>query len=143
MAAPPKTAKRRGAPIAGRRSAKTKPAKTTTRPRAKSQAHASGPAKKPAQKPTRERRTAAGPRSAGRIDSILAAQLEAIAHGLEQIGDLRAEISELRAVIEELSLNVTALIETIFEQTAVDQGEEPAEANDLVIIETDGDPEQD
>ncbi len=66
------------------------------------------------QKPARgrplTRRKTAGVRGAGQMDAVVAAQLEAIAHGLEQVSDMRAELEEMRTIVEELAQNVAALV---------------------------------
>lgn len=66
-------------------------------------------------KPARDqtRRKASTSRATGRLDAVLAARLEAIAHGLEQIGGLRADIEELRTQIGTIAQSVTTLAETV------------------------------
>lgn len=138
MAAGPKKAKRRSAPITGRRSASTKPVRPTTEVnplrRYKSQARSNAPTKEPAQKPVRGRRAAEGLRGTGRTDSVLAAQLEAIAHGLDQIADIRAEMEEMRTIIEELARNVAALVGN---RSVQGRGPEPASTvtGEVLIVE--------
>jgi len=44
---------------------------------------------------------------------VLAARLEAIAHGLEQIGGLRADIEELRTQIATIAQSVTTLAQAV------------------------------
>jgi hypothetical protein len=70
------------------------------------------------------------------MDAVVAAQLEAIAHGLEQISDMRAELAELRTIIEELAQNVAMLVANGLEQElGLDQ---PATtvAEEVLIVET-------
>ena len=70
------------------------------------------------------------------MDAVLAAQLEAIAHGLEQITDIRAELQELRTIVEELVLSVAALVAnnpmsgSDLEQSA------PTPIDEVLIVET-------
>jgi hypothetical protein len=73
------------------------------------------PAKTATPKPAREqtRRKASTGGAAGRLDLVLSARLEAIAHGLEQIGGLRADIEELRTQIGTIAQSVTTLAETV------------------------------
>jgi len=71
------------------------------------------------------------------MDAVVAAQLEAIAHGLEQISDMRAELAELRTIIEELAQNVATLVANGLEQErGLDQ---PATTvtEEVLIVETD------
>lgn len=142
MAAGPRKAKRRGAPATGKQSASTKSVRSPPR-RYKSQARPNAPVKEASQKPARGRRTAAGLPAAGQIDPVLAAQLEAIAHGLEQIADIRAEMEEMRAVIEELAQNVAALVANNSEQERAAEPPEPAVIEEVLIIENVDDPGDD
>jgi hypothetical protein len=66
---------------------------------------------KPARGQTRRKESTDG--ATGRLDSVLAARLEAIGHGLEQIGGLRADIEELRTQIGTIAQSVTRLAETV------------------------------
>ena len=71
------------------------------------------------------------------MDAVVAAQLEAIAHGLEQISDMRAELAELRIVVEELAQNVATLVANSPKQElGLDQ---PATTvtEEVLIVETD------
>ena len=80
---------------------------------------------KPAPGPTRPKVSTGG--ATGRLASVLAARLEAIAHGLEQIGGLRADIEELRAQIGTIAQSVTTLAETVEATLSSDrQGRNPA-----------------
>jgi len=146
MAANPKrSSKRRGEAITGRRSASSKPARppkeaSASRQR-KKQARPSASVKETTQKRARGRRQipqkTAGVRGAGPMDAVVAAQLEAIAHGLEQISDMRAELAELRTIIEELAQNVATLVANGLEQErGLDQ---PATTvtEEVLIVETD------
>src|SRR6185312_3026976 len=66
---------------------------------------------KPARGQRRRKESTSG--ATGRLDSVLTARLEAIAHGLEQIGGLRADIEELRTQISTIAQSVTTLAETV------------------------------
>ncbi len=113
--------------------------------RSKSPARSNAPAKQKSQKPLRKRPTAAGLRGGGQMDSVLSAQLEAIAHGLEDIPSIRAEIEEMRTVIEELAENVAALVANSSVQNRDLERPAPAVVDEVVIVETyedtDGDDE--
>ena len=86
----------------------TKGYKTAVR---KSPVKAATPKSAPGRTQTRRKASAGG--AAGRLDSVLAARLEAIAHGLEQIGGLRADLEELRTQIGTIAQSVTTLAETV------------------------------
>jgi hypothetical protein len=136
MAAGPKKAKRRGAPITGKRSASTKPARSPTEAsrlrQSKSQTRSDAAAKQTSRKPAR------GRRAAGQIDPVLAAQLEVIAQGLEQIADMHVELEEMRTVIEELARNVAALVANSSAQEAMPaEPSEPAIIEEVLIVGTD------
>jgi hypothetical protein len=119
MAAGPKRSTTgRGAKTAGRDRATSKPARAAAKaPTAKGYKTAARkwPAKtatpKPARGQTRRKESTGG--ATGRLDLVLAARLEAIAHGLEQIGGLRADIEELRTQIGTIAQSVTTLAETV------------------------------
>lgn len=53
----------------------------------------------------------------------MAAQLEAITHGLEQVGSLRADLEELRTVVDTLARNVETLLARTVEQEPEPAGE--------------------
>ena len=108
----------RGAKTAGRGRATSKPTQAAAKaPIAKGYKTAVRklPAKVATPKPARgqRRRKESTSGATGRLDSVLAARLEAIAHGLEQIGGLRADIEELRTQIGMIAQSVTTLAETI------------------------------
>ncbi len=114
--------------------------------RSTSQARSNAPAKQKSQKPVRKRPTAAGLRGSGQMDAVLAAQLEAIAHGLEDIPSIRAEIEEIRTVLEELAQNVAALVASSSMQDRDLEPPAPAVVDEVVIVEayedSDGDDER-
>jgi hypothetical protein len=70
------------------------------------------------------------------MDAVLAAQLEAIANGLEQITNISVELQELRTIVEELVQTVAALVansavsESDLEQLA------PAATDEVLIVQT-------
>ena len=108
----------RGAKTAGRGRATSKPTQAAAKaPTAKGYKTAVRklPAKVATPKPARgeTRRKASTSGATGRLDSVLAARLEAIAHGLEQIGGLRADIEELRTQIGTIAQSVTTLAEAV------------------------------
>lgn len=110
----------RGATTAGRGRSTSKPTRAAPKaPAAKGYKTAARklPAKaatpKPAPGRTQTRRKASTGGAADRLDSVLAARLEAIAHGLEQIGGLRADIEELRTQIGTIAQSVTTLAEAV------------------------------
>jgi hypothetical protein len=70
------------------------------------------------------------------MDAVFAAQLEAIAHGLEEIPTIRAEVEELRTVIEELAESVAALVANSSGQTRELGPTVPAVADEVLIVET-------
>jgi hypothetical protein len=70
------------------------------------------------------------------MDAVVAAQLEAIAHGLEQISDLRAELAELRTIIEELAQNVATLVANGLEQELGLDRTATTVAEEVLIVET-------
>ncbi len=80
------------------------------------------------------------------MDAVLAAQLEAIAHGLEDIPSIRAEIEEIRTVLEELAQNVAALVASSSMQDRDLEPPAPAVVDEVVIVEayddSDGDDER-
>ena len=88
--------------------APTKGYKTAVR---KSPVKAATPKSAPGRTQTRRKASTGG--AAGRLDSVLAARLEAIAHGLEQIGGLRADLEELRTQIGTIAQSVTTLAEAV------------------------------
>jgi hypothetical protein len=76
------------------------------------------------------------------MDAVLAAQLEAIAHGLEDIPGIRAEIEEMRAVIEALAQNVAALVANSSVENRDLEPTAPAAVDEVVIVETSGDDDE-
>jgi outer membrane murein-binding lipoprotein Lpp len=109
---------KRNTTTAGRGRATSKPTRATAKaPIAKGYKTAVRklPAKTATPKPARDqtRRKASVGGATERLDSVLAARLEAIAHGLEQIGGLRADIEELRTQIGTIAQSVTTLAETV------------------------------
>lgn len=101
----------------GRASGKqTHAAKASEAKRPKAPAPAKKPVEKAAVKPARGR--AQVPRQAsagrgGRRDPIVAAQLEAIAHRVEQIGGLRADLEELRTQVGTIAQSLATLAQTV------------------------------
>ena len=71
------------------------------------------------------------------MDAVLAAQLEAIAHGLEQISDMRAELQDIRTLVEALAKNIAALVaNSPVQERGLDQPE-TAVIDEVLIVETD------
>lgn len=106
--------------MAGRGGAASKPARTAAKtPAAKGykavarKASVKDTAPKPAHGGVQTRRPGSTRRGAGRLDAVLAAQLEGIAHSLEQIGGLRADIDELRGQIGTIAQSVTTLAQAV------------------------------
>jgi hypothetical protein len=142
MATGARKAKRRTAPITGRRSESTKPANPPTDARPlrgqKSRARSDAPVKETSRKSTRSRRTTAGRRGGGK-DSGLAAQLEAIARGLQQIAVIRTEMEEMRTVLEELAQNVAALVTGSSARELATEPSESAVIEEVLIVGSDED----
>jgi len=67
--------------------------------------------RKPARGQTSRKEPAS--RDAHRTDPVLAAQFEAIAHGLEQVGGLRADLDELRTLVGTLAQTLGTLAQTV------------------------------
>lgn len=120
--------------------------KRSSKPRGKatsreSKARSIPPIKKTAQKPARLRprtnRKDAGIRRAGRTDRVAAVQLEAVAHGLEQIGDIRAQLEDLRSTIEEIAQNVASLVADHLAQELDPDQSAPAVTDEDLIVEID------
>jgi hypothetical protein len=118
----------RSAKTAGRGRATSKPARAAVKaPTAKgyktavrkSPAKAATPKSAPGRTQTRRKASTVG--AAGRLDSVLAARLEAITHGLEQIGGLRADLEELRTQIGTIAQSVATLAEAIEAMLSNDQ----------------------
>jgi hypothetical protein len=135
----------RGAPTAGRgrttgkptqpaAKAPTKGYKTTVR---KSPVKTATPKSAPGRTQTRRKASTGG--AADRLDSVLAARLEAIAHGLGQIGDLRSDIEELRKQIGTIAQSVTTLAETVEAAVSTDRrgnnSDRPAMAPDPASVD--------
>jgi hypothetical protein len=144
MAASPKrSSKRQGRAISARRSTSAKPARPPTKasPPLKRKTQVRSPGKVPTQEPARRRpqtpRKTAGTRNAGQTDAVLAAQLEAIAHGLQQISGMRTEFQEIRTLVEALARQIAALVaNSPVQERGLDQ---PATAmvDEVLIVETD------
>jgi hypothetical protein len=73
---------------------------------------------------------------------VLAAQLEAIAQGLEDIPSIRAKIEEIRTVIDELAQNVAALVASSLQNRDLPPTA-PAVVEEVVIVEAYEDPDED
>jgi hypothetical protein len=107
-----------------RAAAKAPPAKGYKTAIRKSPAKTAAPKSAPGRIQTRRKASTGG--AAGRLDSALAARLEAIAHGLEQIDGLRADIEELRTQIGTIAQSMTTLAETVEATLSSDrQGRNP------------------
>jgi len=121
----------RGAKTAGRGRATSKPTQAAAKPptaKGYKTAVRKLPVKtatpKPALGQTRRKESTGG--ATGRLDSVPTARLEAIAHGLEQIGGLRADIEELRTQIATIAQSVTTLAGTVEATLSSDrQGRNP------------------
>jgi hypothetical protein len=61
------------------------------------------------------------------------AQLEAIAHRLEQVTEMRAELAEMRTIVEELAESVATLVANSAVQ---ERGDLPLVTDEVLIIET-------
>ena len=120
MATGPKRPSRgRDAPTTGRGRAANKPPRPAAETVASRSRKASALSKKPikvaTRKPARGQTGRKGPASRGahRTDPVLAAQFEAIAHGLEQVGGLRADLDELRTLVGTLAQTLGTLAQTV------------------------------
>ena len=145
MAAGPKRpSKRHGTATTGRRSPSSKPVRApigaSPPRRRKIEAGHSVPGKGTSEKPGRgrvqTRRKATSIRGAGQMDAVLAAQLEAIANGLEQITDIRTELQELRTIVEELVQSVTALVAKSAVSGSDLEQSVPTPTDEVLIVET-------
>jgi hypothetical protein len=70
------------------------------------------------------------------MDAVLAAQLEAIAHGLQQISGMRTELQEIRTLVEALARQIAALVaNSPVQERGLDQ---PATAviGEVLVVET-------
>jgi hypothetical protein len=139
-----KPSKRHGAATTGRRFAGGKPVSASkdaspARGR-KMQARSGGTGKgtigKPARGRAQTRRKTTSIRAAGQMDAVLAAQLEAIANGLEQIPDIRAELQELRTIVEELVQTVAALVANSAVSGSDLEQSAPTPTDEVLIVET-------
>jgi hypothetical protein len=97
---------------------------------------AKGTTEKPARGRVQTRRKATSIRSAGRMDAVLAAQLEVIANGLEQVTEIRAELQELRTIVEELVQSVTALVANSAVSGSDLEQSTPTPTDEVLIVET-------
>ena len=143
-AGPKKPSKRHGAATTGRRPTSSKPVRPLTEVspawRRKMQARYGGPGKGTTEKPARGRAQTrpktTSIRGAGRMDAVLAAQLEAIANGLEQITGIRAELQELRAIVEELVQTIAALVANSAVSGPDLEQSTPTPTDEVLIVET-------
>jgi hypothetical protein len=119
MATGPKRPSRgRDAPTTGRGRAGNKPPRPAAESVASRSRKTPAPSKKPIKVATRKpargqagRKGLAG--GGGRTDSVLAARLEAIAHGLEQVDGLRADLDEVRTLVGTLAQTLGTLAQTV------------------------------
>ena len=95
-----------------------------------------GTAEKPARGKVQTRRKTTSIRGAGQMDAVLAAQLEAIANGLEQFTDIRAELQELRTIVEELVQTVAALVANSTVSGSDLEQSTPTPTDEVLIVET-------
>jgi len=70
------------------------------------------------------------------MDAVLAAQLEAIANGLEQITDIRTELQELRTIVEELAQSVATLVASSAVSGSDLEQLTPTPTDQLLVVET-------
>jgi hypothetical protein len=77
-------------------------------------------------------------RSAGEMDSALAARLETIAQGLGQITELRAEVEALRAIVEKLVQTVSALPPNSQDEARAPEEAPSGATEEVLVIETYG-----
>ena len=95
-----------------------------------------GTTEKAARGRAQTRRKTTSIRGAGQMDAVLAAQLEAIANGLEHITDIRAELQELRTIVEELVQSVAALVANSPVSGSGLEQSAPTPIDEVLIVET-------
>jgi uncharacterized coiled-coil protein SlyX len=146
MAGTKKASQPRGITKTRRRSTSAKAAPLPTaaspsrqrRPQARSGAPGNQARPKPARGGASPRRKTAMVRSAGEMDSALAARLETIAQGLGQITELRAEVEALRAIVEKLVQTVSALTPNRQDEARAPEEAPPTGTEEVPVVETYG-----